>query len=41
MLETVVPKTGGVVMIVGGKDDLRGLRGSLLQVLFKSPTNIK
>ena len=30
MLETVVPKTGGVVMIVGGKSDVRGMRGSLL-----------
>jgi len=30
MLETVLPKTGGRVMIVGGKSELRGLRGTLL-----------
>jgi hypothetical protein len=30
MLETVLPKTGGRVMIVGGKSELRGLRGVLI-----------
>ena len=30
MLETVLPKTGGRVMIVGGKSELRGLRGVLM-----------
>jgi hypothetical protein len=30
MLETVLPKTGGTVMIVGGSSEIRGMRATLL-----------